>query len=121
MTCWRGCCTECDDRPEHASGVEIESEVVGDGPVAERGRAVVVRLRGYLHRGEPFQASTVVTLQLGRRHVIAGLEHGIEGMRVGGRRRLRIGSHLAYGEKGLPGTIPPNALLIYDVELLSVE
>jgi FKBP-type peptidyl-prolyl cis-trans isomerase len=101
-------------------GVEIESETPGEGAIAERGTTVVVRLDGYLNRGQRFQSGEVVTIELGCRHVIAGLEYGIEGMRVGGRRRLRIGSHLAYRDEGVPGKIPPNALLIYDVELLSV-
>jgi len=102
-------------------GVEIESETVGQGATAERGRTVTVRLDGFLHHGDQFQSGEVVTIQLGKRRVIAGLEYGIEGMRVGGRRRLRIGPHLAYGDEGVSGTIPGHALLIYEVELLSVE
>jgi FKBP-type peptidyl-prolyl cis-trans isomerase len=102
-------------------GVEVESETVGQGTIAERGRKATVRLNGFLHHGEQFQSAEVVTIELGKRHVIAGLEYGIEGMRVGGRRRLRIGPHLAYRDEGVPGKIPPNALLIYEVELLSVE
>jgi len=88
--------------------------------VAERGCTVRVRLSGFLHRGEQIQTDEVFTIALGRRDFIAGLEYGIEGMRVGGHRRLRIGPHLAYREAGVPGKIPPNALLIYDVELLAV-
>jgi FKBP-type peptidyl-prolyl cis-trans isomerase len=53
--------------------------------------------------------------------VIAGLEYGIEGMRVGGRRRLRVPPHLGYRDKGMSGKIPPNALLFFEVELLEVR
>jgi peptidylprolyl isomerase len=60
-------------------------------------------------------------VHLGRREVIAGLERGIVGMRVGGRRRLVISPHLAYGEAGVPGVIPPNAVVIAEVELLDVQ
>ena len=57
---------------------------------------------------------------LGRR-VIAGLEYGVEGMRAGGRRRIRVAPHLGYGDRGVPGVVPANALLTFDVQLLKVE
>jgi FKBP-type peptidyl-prolyl cis-trans isomerase len=60
-------------------------------------------------------------IQLGRREVIAGLEHGVLGMQVGGRRRLVINPHLAYGAAGVPGVIPPHAVVIVEVELLDVQ
>jgi FKBP-type peptidyl-prolyl cis-trans isomerase len=61
----------------------------------------------------------VTTLRVGREFMFAGLLYGVEGMRVGGRRRIRVAPHLAYGEAGVPGVIPPNALLTVVVEIVS--
>jgi FKBP-type peptidyl-prolyl cis-trans isomerase FkpA len=102
------------------SGLKITDVVVGTGAQAIRGTAVTVRYSGYLTRGEPFQTGTEATFTLGRREVIAGLEYGIEGMRVGGVRQLQVSPHLAYREAGVPGVIPPKAKLRFEVELLSV-
>jgi FKBP-type peptidyl-prolyl cis-trans isomerase len=92
----------------------------GDGAVALRGASVTVRYSGFLNRGERFQTDVVTTFAVGERNTIAGLSWGVEGMRVGGRRRLRVGPHLAYRDKGVPGLIPPNAKLVFEVELLTV-
>jgi peptidylprolyl isomerase len=102
------------------TGVEIEELVVGDGPEVTPGSIVRVRYGGYLNRGDPFQTGVECEIDLGRRDVFAGLRYGIVGMREGGRRRMRIGPHLAYGERGVPGVIPPDAVLILEVELLEV-
>lgn len=102
-------------------GIEIESDLPGHGALAERGKAVVIRYDGFLNRGDPFQQSAVVEVVLGKRTVIAGLEYGVEGMRVGGRRWFRAAPHLCYRGDGVPGVIPPNALLTFDVELLDVR
>lgn len=105
-------------------GIQIEEVVVGTGPAAERGKVVVVHWRGCLNRGEErfntHECQRPARVHLGRREVIPGLEGGIEGMRVGGRRRIVVSPHLAYGEKGLPGWIPPDAVLRFEVELLDV-
>ncbi len=101
-------------------GVEIEDGVIGSGAVATRDTVALIRCDGYLNLGEPFQASAEVWIDFARRNVVAGLLYGVEGMRVGGRRRIRFGPHLGYGDRGVPGVIPPNAVLIYDVELLEV-
>lgn len=61
------------------------------------------------------------TFTLGARVAIAGLEYGVEGMRVGGRRRIKVPPHLGYREQGIAGKIPPNAILFFDVELLEVR
>lgn len=82
---------------------------------------MVVRYRGALHRGDVFEPGVTVTFTLGARRVIAGLERGVEGMRVGGRRRLRIAPHLAWRERGVPGRVPPNALVVLEVELLEIH
>jgi FKBP-type peptidyl-prolyl cis-trans isomerase len=102
-------------------GVELESETEGSGPVAQRGCAVTIRYSGYLHRGDAFQKQMAYTFRLGKREVIAGLEYAVEGMKVGGRRRVKVSPHLAYRETGVPGLIPPNALLVFDIELVAVE
>jgi FKBP-type peptidyl-prolyl cis-trans isomerase len=102
------------------SDLRIDELQIGDGAVAVRGARVTIRYTGYLNRGEAFHTDEVVTFAVGERNTIAGLSWGVEGMRVGGRRRLRVGPHLAYREKGVPSVIPPNAKLIFEVELLAV-
>lgn len=100
-------------------GVEIELETVGEGDLAERGSVVTIRYDLSLRRGEKVQESIECTIDLSRRDVVAGLRYGIEGMRVGGRRTLLVPPHLGYREQGAPG-VPPDAMLRFDVELLSV-
>ncbi len=102
-------------------GVELESETVGSGPVAQRGCTVTLRYSGYLHRGDSFQKEMIYTFRLGKREVIAGLEYAVEDMKVGGRRRVKVSPHLAYRKAGIPGSIPPNALLVFEIELVAVE
>jgi len=102
------------------SGVEIEEKAVGVGTPVVRGDQVTVRYCGFLNRGDLFQENITVTFTLGERRVIAGLERGIEGMKVGGVRTLRVSPHLGYRDVGVPGTIPPNAVLVFEVELLSI-
>ncbi|HEX6024658.1 MAG TPA: FKBP-type peptidyl-prolyl cis-trans isomerase, partial [Solirubrobacter sp.] len=80
-----------------------------------------MRYVGSLHRGDVFEPGRTVAFTLGARRVIAGLERGVEGMRVGGRRRLRIAPHLAYRERGVPGRVPANALVLLDVELVEIR
>ena len=102
-------------------GVRIEEVELGAGPLAAQGRRVTVRCDGFLGRGDAFQRGVVASFTLGRREVIAGLESGVEGMRVGGRRRVRVSPHLGYGDRGVPGVVPAGAVLLFDVELLAVE
>jgi FKBP-type peptidyl-prolyl cis-trans isomerase len=107
------------------AGVKVEGITLGIGVGAERNAVVTVHYRGFLHWGDrlrnSYDESQPLRTQLGRREVIAGLERGILGMRVGGLRRLVISPHLAYGAAGVPGVIPPNAVVIGEVELLDVE
>ncbi|MGZ8901274.1 MAG: FKBP-type peptidyl-prolyl cis-trans isomerase [Limisphaerales bacterium] len=81
--------------------------------------------RGFLNRGEEccssFEYQRPIIIDLDRRECIAGLRLGIEGMREGGRRELVVSPHLAYGEAGIPGRVPPNAVLRFEVELLEVR
>ena len=102
-------------------GIDVESDEPGSGDIVARGKTVVVRVRGTLRHGDVFMESEVCTFVVGTRAVIPGLEYGVEGMRVGGRRRIRVPPHLGYREQGVPGKLPPNALLFFDVELLEVR
>lgn len=101
-------------------GIKIEIDELGDGEVAERGTTVRIRFDTFLSRGDVVVKDMVTKVDLFDREAIAGLRYGIEGMRVGGRRRFRASPHLAYGEGGVPEKIPPNAVLVFDVKLLEV-
>jgi FKBP-type peptidyl-prolyl cis-trans isomerase len=106
-------------------GVEIKDMTVGTEDEATRESVVVVNVREFLRRGDEVSPSplfgTRMVIDLGRRDCIAGLRYGIPGMRVGGKREIVISPHLAYGEAGIPGKIPPNALLRCEVELLEIR
>jgi FKBP-type peptidyl-prolyl cis-trans isomerase FkpA len=107
-----------------ASGLIIEDIREGDGDAAVAGKYVTVHYTGWLtdetkfdsskDRDEPFEFA------LGARHVIAGWDEGVQGMRVGGVRKLTIPPSLGYGARGAGGVIPPNATLVFEVELLAV-
>jgi FKBP-type peptidyl-prolyl cis-trans isomerase len=102
----------------------VEDLTVGTGPLAETGDTVNVHYVGRLENGSEFDNSyvrgTPFTFTAGAGQVIAGWDQGVPGMRVGGTRRLTIPPNLAYGLNGR-GPIPPNATLIFDVELVSIE
>jgi FKBP-type peptidyl-prolyl cis-trans isomerase len=102
-------------------GVKVQDLRVGERAEAERGKVVVVRYDLYLNRGEKIHENFTCSFAVGARKVIAGLEYGVEGMRVGGRRRIRVGPHLAYQDKGVPGRVPANGVLIFEVELVEVK
>ncbi|MFX4272854.1 FKBP-type peptidyl-prolyl cis-trans isomerase [Propionibacteriaceae bacterium Y1685] len=106
--------------------LQIEDLTVGDGPEATAGHNVVVHYVGVTHSGgEEFDASwnrgTPFTFPLGGGRVIAGWDQGVQGMKVGGRRRLTIPAHLAYGDRGAGGVIGPGEALIFVVDLLEVR
>ena len=106
-------------------GVEIDDIVAGTGAEATRDKRVVVALRFSLPDGTELRdlgfGDRKHTIDLYRRDCIAGVRYGIEGMRAGGRRKLTIAPHLAYGKEGLKGHIPPNTPLCCEVELLDVR
>lgn len=105
--------------------LEITDLRKGTGAVAERGKTVVVHYRGTLTDGTEFDSSrkhgSPFSFALGAGHVISGWEQGVLGMRVGGRRRLVIPPHMAYGSQGAGNVIPPHATLVFEVELLEVK
>jgi len=107
-----------------ASGLQIEELVVGSGNAATAGQKVSVHYTGWLTNGTKFDSSKdrgePFIFPLGKGHVIRGWDEGVAGMKVGGKRKLTIPPQLGYGARGAGGVIPPNATLIFDVELLGV-
>jgi FKBP-type peptidyl-prolyl cis-trans isomerase FkpA len=114
---------------EMADGLKYTDTALGSGAQATPGHKVTVNYTGWLDehgkkgrkfdssldRGQPF------SFTLGAHQVIAGWDEGVAGMKVGGKRTLVIPPDLAYGTRGAGGVIPPNATLVFDVELLKVE
>ncbi|MDO5679218.1 MAG: FKBP-type peptidyl-prolyl cis-trans isomerase [Pelistega sp.] len=108
------------------SGLVIEDIVVGEGEEAKSGQYVTVHYTGYLlDNGSKFDSSKdrnqPFAFPLGAGHVIKGWDQGVAGMKVGGVRKLTIPAELGYGSRGAGGVIPPNATLVFDVELLKVN
>jgi FKBP-type peptidyl-prolyl cis-trans isomerase FkpA len=107
------------------SGLIIEDLVVGDGATASAGQDVTVHYTGWLTDGTKFDSSKdrddPFVFPLGARRVIAGWDEGVQGMQIGGKRKLTIPPQLGYGARGAGGVIPPNATLVFEVELLAVE
>lgn len=108
------------------SGLQYEDQQVGTGDSPEKGSTVVVHYTGWLQennekfdssvdRGEPF------SFPIGLGYVIKGWDEGVLTMKVGGKRRLIIPANLGYGESGAGASIPPNATLVFDVELLEIQ
>ncbi len=114
------------------SGLEILENHEGSGPIAEAGLTIIYNVRIYLNRGDEIPLDEIQAKQgipdeqirrendqifidrtstLGKRQVIAGIEKALLGMRAGGFRQVRVSPHLAYGARGLPGLIPPDAVL----------
>jgi FKBP-type peptidyl-prolyl cis-trans isomerase FkpA len=106
------------------SGLKIEELEEGDGAEAVPGNRVTVHYTGWLTDESKFDSSKdrnePFSFPLGGGRVIRGWDEGVAGMKVGGRRRLTIPPHLGYGAAGAGGVIPPNATLVFEVELLGV-
>ena len=111
------------------SGLKYQDLVVGTGATAEIGKVVVVHLSGWLddngRKGVKFFSSydrgKPVSFKLGTAKVLQGWNEGVAGMKVGGRRRLMIPANLGYGAKGAGAIVPPDANLIFDIELLEIK
>jgi FKBP-type peptidyl-prolyl cis-trans isomerase FkpA len=108
-----------------ASGLVIDEITPGEGAEAQVGRTVSVHYTGWLTNGSKFDSSVdrnePFDFPLGRGYVIRGWDEGVAGMKVGGKRKLTIPPELGYGARGAGGVIPPNATLVFEVELLAVN
>ena len=125
---------------ERLSGLKLLEEREGVGPPAQKGDRIVYNSRLFLHKGDevPLNAKQMEylpkdmirveggvtfvdhTTVLGRRQVIAGIEHALMGMKVGGYRKVRVSPHLAYRDTGIPDLIPPDAVLICEIWLRDI-
>ncbi len=103
------------------SELEIEDQIVGEGEEAIAGQTVEVHYTGWLTDGTKFDSShdrnETFSFKLGGGQVIAGWDQGVAGMKIGGSRKLTIPPEMGYGERGAGGVIPPNATLVFKVEL----
>jgi FKBP-type peptidyl-prolyl cis-trans isomerase FkpA len=113
------------------SGLKIEELTVGTGPEAVKGKTVTIQAIGRLNKGDMFCSTHLYgqpwKFKAGGHKAIAGLSKGVLGMRVGGKRRIRVSPHLGYRDQSIPANglfqlpIPPNSVLVFEIELLSVE
>ena len=105
-------------------GLQVEDLVMGDGVEAQSGKEITVHYTGWLTDGTQFDSSIdrkqPLSIVLGVGQVIKGWDQGIEGMKIGGKRKLTIPPELAYGNRAVGGVIPKNATLVFEVELLGV-
>lgn len=110
---------------EDVTDLKVEDLVEGTGAEAKSGDNVTVHYTGWLTDGTKFDSSLDAgqpfQFALGAGMVIPGWDQGVEGMKVGGKRKLTIPPSLGYGEQGAGGVIPPNATLVFEVELISVD
>lgn len=104
--------------------VKIDDLVIGTGPVARRGALITTHYRGWLEDGTEFDSSYKNDLPfqtvLSNKRLIQGWVSGLQGMQVGGKRKLFVPAHLAYGERQIGNMIPANANLVFEIELLEV-
>ena len=116
-------------------GIRLLEDSPGSGDTIQRLRTYRVRLKLWLNRGKPIRwdqpwglidrarleddgATLVTDLRFDRENLFAGLFQGIDGMRIGGCRKLKIAPHLAYGANGIPGKIPPDAAIVAEIEII---
>jgi FKBP-type peptidyl-prolyl cis-trans isomerase FkpA len=103
----------------------IEDNVIGTGAEAKAGQTVSVHYTGMFPDGKKFDSSVdrgdPFVFNLGAGQVIQGWDVGVQGMKVGGKRKLTVPPHMGYGARGAGGVIPPNATLVFEVELLGVS
>ncbi len=118
------------------SGIKLLAETIGTGPAVRRQTVYAIRLQMWLNQGEPVRWSapwglvdrstlcdsghTLLTdLRVDRESMFDGLFQGVQGMHVGGTRKLKISPHLGFGARGIPGTVPENAALILEITILA--
>jgi peptidylprolyl isomerase len=106
------------------SGLQYTDEVIGDGETPQKGQRVSVHYKGMLKDGTQFDNSydrgAPIQFMVGVGQVIAGFDEGLETLAVGGKRTLHIPADLGYGERGAGNSIPPNADLVFEIELVSI-
>jgi peptidylprolyl isomerase len=107
-----------DSMMRRASGMYVQDLQTGTGAVATRGRTVIVRYSGFLADGKMFDSGEA-SVTLGSNKTIRAWEEGLLGMRVGGRRRIVVPPTMGYGARGSGDVIPPNAVLVFDMEIMS--
>ncbi len=116
--------TDSGDWVELKKGVKIKDIVVGDGDEVRRGKNVSVHYTGWLEDGTKFESThdrgATFAFKLGDGRVVQGWEIGMIGMRKGGKRHILIPPKMAYGGRGVPGRIPKNATLLFEIEVLAV-
>lgn len=117
------------------SGIKVLTDVPGEGPEIQRQHVYLMRLKLWLNKGDPVKWETpwgmmdrarleddgetlISDLRFDREHLVSGLFQGVEGMRIGGTRKLKISPHLAYGKRGIPGLIPEDAVIIAELSVL---
>ena len=114
-----------DNAIETESGLKYVDEKIGDGKQPEKGQRVAVHYTGKLMDGTKFDSSydrnEPIEFSCGMREMIQGFDEGIMTMKVGGKRILYIPANLAYGERGIPNVIPPNSMIVFDVELVDIK
>jgi FKBP-type peptidyl-prolyl cis-trans isomerase FkpA len=107
-----------------ALGIEVEELAEGSGKPAASGDTVRVNYKGMLADGTVFDSSSgrePFEFKLGSNMVVKGFDRAVQGMKAGGKRRVRIPPNLAYGARGSPPRIPPNATLVFEIELVEIE
>ena len=117
------------------SGIKLISEIEGSGPALQRQHTYLFRLKLWLNKGDPIRwerpwglidrarleddGETLITdLRVDRESMFNGLFYGVQDMKIGGRRRLKISPHLAYGEDGIPGVVPRNATIVSEIMVI---
>ena len=121
--------TNAQDTVTTKSGLIYSDQTIGNGAEAKAGQNVAVHYTGWLYengsKGKKFDSSVdrnqVFSFPLGAGRVISGWDEGVQGMKVGGQRTLIIPSNLAYGPSGAGGVIPPNATLLFEIELIEIR
>jgi peptidylprolyl isomerase len=103
------------------SGIRLLDEEPGVGRQAQKGNIVLFEFRATLSGGDTVHEPVRLEHRIGSRRIIAGVEYALEGMREGGRRRVRVSPHLGYGERGVPDRVPANAVLICEIWLHEVH
>jgi peptidylprolyl isomerase len=110
---------------ETPSGLKYVELAEGTGVQPKSGQQVSVHYTGWLTNGTKFDSShdrrEPIVFPIGKGHVIKGWDEGVGSMKVGGKRKLIIPAHLGYGQQGAGGVIPPNATLVFEVELVAVK